>query len=232
MGSFSRWRYVSLVAALLLGAPHVSHAISLPVIDDTWIKENNAKVADPALLKVSQGAVGRPGRFTYLNFSFAALPESTAGADIESATLRLWVQKVRRGGTLNLNVVTSAWDEDSVDPMLPPLNDFVSQFQVEDGHVGRYLEVDVTGIVRAWLDDPFSNRGLMLQGAGRVDVNLGSKESLEGLPAEIEIVMFASEGSEGPRGAQGDQGPQGDTGATGPQGPQGETGAQGPQGIQ
>ena len=61
MSSFGQWRWAYLLAALLLCAPLSSHAVSLPVTDDTWIKENTPKAGNRASLKVSQGEAGGPG---------------------------------------------------------------------------------------------------------------------------------------------------------------------------
>jgi hypothetical protein len=91
----------------------------------------------------------------------------------------------------------------------------------------RYLIVDVTSLVRAWLDGE-PNNGMALVPMGAVSAAFDSKENrTTGHDPELNIVLKGGAGSVGPMGPQGPQGPQGIQGATGATGPMGPMGPQG-----
>ena len=98
--------------------------------------------------------------------------------------------------------------------------------------------MDVTQLVKNWLDKPASNFGLALQPlkGTSTSVTLDSKEATQtSQAAYIDIDLLGADGPKGDTGAAGAQGavgPQGLTGDAGVQGDQGADGVQGPQGIQ
>jgi hypothetical protein len=102
-------------------------------------------------------------------------------------------------------------------------------FAVSTASKNQFIEINVTPAVVAWLNGSEPNNGLVLAGAGAVNVSFDSKENTgTSHPPELDIVFS---GPIGPAGPQGPPGATGAAGATGPSGAQGPVGNTGPQGA-
>jgi hypothetical protein len=176
----------------------------------------------------------------FVQFSLASLPASVTSAQIEKATLILFVNKLTKPGTIDLSVVDGPWIESaltlSTAPTLTPIAG--STAALNDSN--EYVTFDVTATVEGWLNAPASNNGFALtadSSTPTVAVLFDTKESTTtSHPAALEITLVNTgaqgpEGPLGPQGATGPAGPQGATGTQGPQGPQGPQGTTGPQGT-
>jgi hypothetical protein len=162
-------------------------------------------------------------RNAFAQFDLSALP---AGATVSRATLRIWVSRVEDGGDLDLFAVTEPWIESSLtadnEPAREP--DAYTTIAIPLSGAGRFVAVDVTDLVNAWLAGDLENNGIALvpSPATTLRAELNSKENTSASHApELEVIL------DGPAGPQGDKG---DPGVAGPQGPAGADGAQGPAG--
>lgn len=189
------------------------------------------------------------GATALLSFSFDALPSGTTSANVARATLRLYVNRVDVPGLINVQPVSGSWSEGAATyNTLPPLQAPVQIFSVSQPNM--FLSIDVTSLVKTWLDSPSGNFGVALTAASANAV-FDSKENDETAhPASLEISLVnagpkgdtgaigptgatgitGATGATGAQGPMGPTGPQGIAGATGPRGATGATGAQGPQG--
>jgi YVTN family beta-propeller protein len=167
----------------------------------------------------------------YAQFDLSTLPPASA---VAKAVLRLWVNKVRTPGTIEVVPVLEPWQEDTItDATSPDLATAVGSFSVTGADVLHYLDVEVTSLVQDWTSGTLANNGLSLRGVGPgpVHVVFDTKEStLFSHAPELEIALSTpgEPGPPGPPGPQGAPGPQGDPG---PQGPPGPEGPQGPAGA-
>ena len=177
---------------------------------------------------------------SYVRFSMATLPKLMAATDIEKATLRIWVDKVITPGPVAVHLVNAAWDENLITATTVPDSGYVDTLYLTAADEGRFLTMDVTGILQGWVDLPSSNYGLaFIPGNGEVNVRFDSKEDTQtSHPMEIELAYVRPQGLQGPQGPQGERGPmgmagpQGPAGLQGPPGPQGEPGPMGWPGLQ
>jgi DNA-binding beta-propeller fold protein YncE len=178
----------------------------------------------------------------YARFDLAALP-ALASADVEKATLRLWVAALPTGGEIDVVPVLGPWAEPTIDAAgAPPVGPAIATFSLQPSNLKTYVSVDVTSLVRDWVGGTLDNYGLALRAtpAGRVWVQFDSKESVTSShPAEIEVALTSAgpkgdtgdTGAQGPQGEQGPQGLQGAPGLPGPPGPKGDRGDPGPPGT-
>lgn len=168
-----------------------------------------------------------------LRFDLSVLPASTPQEQIAKAVLYLWINKVGIAGSLDLEQVTSAWSEASVTAAASPYlaGPFAS---LPVSAANQWVAVDVTDLVKQWVEYPGSNFGIALK-AGAASpttaVFLDAKENTAtSHPARLEIVLTGPEGPMGPMGLLGPTGPAGAAGPQGSAGPAGPAGPQGPKG--
>jgi len=204
------------------------HALTLHVTDDTNINlntpgQNNGDTQGVFVRNVGAGGV----RHAFVKFDLTPLPP---GVVVSKATLRLWVSEIQNAGSINLHVVTGAWDEASLTAATAPAFEALSfaTRPIAAGDKGSYVTVDVTSQVQGWVAAPATNVGLVILPSPLDDIrlDLDSKENTgTSHPMEIES---RSRGQQAPRGPAGQTGNQGVPGLPGPPG---ATGSQGPPGV-
>ena len=189
---------------------------------------------------------------SFLKFNLATLPPGMVAADVEKATLKLFASKRRKAGSFDVFAVTGPWSEQRITHRTAPgLADHAETgAPVSVGGVNQFVTVDVTTLVRDWVDfiatsgaSGRANNGVALVTRSRLSAEIDSKESdSTAHDAALEIVLtggggvgpagpIGPAGAVGPQGAAGPIGPGGPTGNTGPSGPAGSAGATGPAGL-
>ena len=232
--------FLAMGALFLIIGRGEGFAHTLHVTDDTetnlnQLNENNGNAAN--LLIKNAGTGG--DRHVFLHFELGTLPAGLTGADIDKATLRVFVHNIDNPGDVEVHNVLDSWDEDTlthglVDSGLVNLDPVILSTQtVATEDKKHFVTFDVTQVVKDWISGVFPNNGLALLpslgGDGDVRITVGSKEKNDpSIPAEIEVALV---GPEGPQGIAGPQGPVGPSGPQGSQGVQGSPGAPGPQGL-
>ena len=229
------------VAALIFAAflSSASMFAQAPASDDTFCSNDwNANFGKLPYLVV-QG----PSSTTYIRFDLSHLPPGATGDEVRKATVRLFVSGVTHPGSFDVLRVSSAWSEHNLDRSTQPLLGVteVSNVAVSTQTKDHYLILDVTSLVKDWINKVQPNYGIALVPNGEVSIALDSKENNQtSHDPELNVVLAdvgpqGPQGVQGPQGLQGLQGPQGIQGPAGPQGPKGDTGATGavgPQGAQ
>ena len=230
---WSAVRGVSLlfaVAAIVGSLPVPAAAVLARLTDDAHVSMS-ARASNfgsaPTLLVQGPGPTAAQ---TYLRFDLTTLPAGTLGADVVRAQLWLWVSRVARGGMLDVHSVGGAWSEELLTGANAPGpgRDEVIGIPVAPQDRYGFLMVDVTAVVREWLDGALENHGLTLSAnAAGLSVEFDSKENT-GTSHEprLEIILGAV-GPSGPPGPAGPPGPPGPPGVAGPVGPPGPPGAAG-----
>jgi|GEM_PF-1234444 len=216
-----------------LGAALFISAVAVPVAmatDATIVADASVSSARPNLNfgSLSNIYVGN-GNTALIRFNLSSsLPAGTTAAQIGHATLRLYVNRVNAPGSINLQPVTSTWDESKVtNATLPALGPALSSFSVSVADVNQYAVIDVTMLVQGWLTTSESNNGIALSSAG-ANILFDSKENDETSHlAQLDITVT----SQGPPGVAGPPGAAGPAGPVGAAGPQGVPGIQGPAGA-
>lgn len=210
-----------------------ANAITLHTTDDATIdlSKPNKNEGDKKDLEVRNTGSGGEHQ-VFVRFDLSPLPN---GAAVDKAVLRLWTNKVKNEGALDLHVVMDPWDETSLTagtvPLLFPA--FVSGVPITGTEEDHFVTIDVTQQVQDWLTEGVDNFGLALIGNGADDVRieLDAKENTSSSHAmELEVALVGG-GTPGPPGPQGETGPPGSPGVAGETGPQGPIGLQGSQGT-
>jgi hypothetical protein len=226
-------------AACLWLLAATAQADTLPIVADA--QTNSAaprqRVGAAPLVGIRGGFPGAT-LTGYARFDLSALP-ALAPANVEKATLRLWVTALPAGGEIDVVPILGPWTERTIDAAgAPPVGPAIASLTVRPSDVKTYVSVDVTSLVRDWVGGTLDNNGLALRAtpAGRVSVQFDAKENTTSSHAsEIEVVLASygpkgDPGAEGSPGAKGDKGDKGDTGKVGPRGIEGPPGPQGPAG--
>jgi hypothetical protein len=164
---------------------------------------------------------------SFLKFSLSTLPSGTVGADVEKATLKLFASKRRKAGAFDVFAVTGPWSERRITHRTAPVlaDHAETAAPVSVGGVNQFVTVDVTTLVRDWIDfiatsgaSGRANNGVALVRRSRLSAEIDSKESdSTAHDAALEIVLTGG-GGVGPAGPQGAAGPAGPVGPAGPQG--------------
>lgn len=167
----------------------------------------------------------------FVKFDLSPLP---LDGQIQSATLRLWLNTVQKSGPLHFHEILANWEEDNIDAQhLPPLAPAFDNLVIGKNDNNQFITIDITALVQEWLTNPAMNFGLALV-ADPTDpllIKFDSKENTStSHPMEIEVTLEPGSGREGPQGIQGPQGSPGEQGPTGERGAIGNSGPPGPVG--
>jgi Collagen triple helix repeat (20 copies) len=167
-----------------------------------------------------------------LQFDLSKLPPGTTAANVSTASLRLFVNRVGTAGAVDIFAANGPWTESTVTGTggAPTPGNLVAG-GVNVSVAGSYLVIPVTAQVKAWIAGA-ANYGFLIQAnPTSTSVFFDSKESANSShEAVLEIDLFGPAGPVGTAGATGltgSQGPVGPIGATGPAGPVGSAGAAG-----
>ena len=228
----------------LILAASVAAVLGMPVVawsDPIVTHDSYVSTVPPDNVVVSPGKHGAEGKIAvnksntgYIAFSLGqSLPGDLASNDIDKATLTLFVSSVADEGRLTVAKVTDSWNEKTIPYQgVAPAVDLstAKKFRLKPGHAGRWVQVDVSHIVKSWIDSAqlSNNYGFALIAEDTLDAIIDSKENnATSHQALLDVVL----NSKGATGATGPIGLTGATGAPGPIGLTGATGAPGPMGL-
>jgi hypothetical protein len=223
--------------SLLLCAICVPLALAqIPVTDDTFTSSlapttnYGSRVALVVQSASASGSIllvepGGSNAHAYIRFDLSALPPNLAASNVSKADLRLYVDYVASPGTFDVYLVGGPWAEATLTAnnaeAAVPTTLIASGVPVTTAL--KYLDIDITDAVTAWLTGTANNGIVLVPSSGsNIFVALDSKENpLTGHDPQLSVTVVSM-------GPQGPQGPQGPAGAMGPQGPQGPQGPAGP----
>jgi hypothetical protein len=121
-----------------------------------------------------------------------SLPAGTTGTRVGKATLKLFVASVDAPGALSVHRVTGAWTEGAIREMAAPsLGAQEATLAVDAAQAGKWLTIDITQLVKDWLDGVLPNEGIAVVAAqGGANILIDSKESLAtSHEARLEITL-------------------------------------------
>src|SRR5258707_729806 len=201
--------------------------------DDAYTStaQHNALYGAAATLRVEGTSAN-----AFIRFDLSSIPAGYNSAKVAKATLKLYVATVATAGNFNVDYVLGSWSEQLVTGAVEPAigATVVNGVEVSAGAKAKYLLIDVTPAIAAWLDGTMTNNGLALVGNNAVNVAFSSKENT-GVSHSPELdIVFSSDGVQGPPGGRGPDGPAGPIEPTGPvgrQAPAGNTDGVGSTGV-
>jgi hypothetical protein len=134
-------------------------------------------------------------QITYIQFNLASIPSS---ASVSQATLKLYVNAVTTAGSFNVDFVSSAWSEGTINASnAPPLGAAIaSNVSVTTADKNQYILINVTSAVQAWLNGSETNNGLALVANSSFNATFDSKENTTtSHPAELDIAFAGGDGT-------------------------------------
>jgi len=194
---------ITLVVPML--CPGISTAIQAILTDDAYTSSDRpaGNFGNRGSLNIEHPTVVPfKTQGSYIKFSLIPpMLAGTVGDDVERAILKLFVGKVRRAGSFDVVRVTGAWTENAItDATAPSLGATeVSGVALTASDENAYVAVDLTALVKAWLDG-LANNGVALvpNGLAGLSAQLDSKENMHtSHEPQLEIVMSAYVGPAG-----------------------------------
>lgn len=183
-----------LISALVLALTGPSaFALTLPVTADSFTTTANTVTVGTG--RTATLAVNARQE-ALMQFDLSALPANYTAGTLVGARLRMYVNRVfKADGGLEVHTATQPWSETTAgaEPTLDP----VALAAIAPASLGnkKFVIVDVTEAVRAWLAAPATNFGFAVTVPGATPtarVLLGSKEGPAlGFPAELELEVGA-----------------------------------------
>jgi hypothetical protein len=188
------------IAALAL-APIAGFAQTLAPSQDTYyVPGNGSNFGTAAAI-----TVGSSGSIGLVQFDLTQLPSGLTSAQIQKATLTLFLDHVNTGGSINIDTVSAStpWGELTVTGNSGISQGIAVNTSVMTNTVDTFIALDATAAVQGWITTPGSNNGFMIQANATTSVQFDSKENTTtSHPATLTIVL-ASVGPTGPTGATG-----------------------------
>jgi hypothetical protein len=159
-----------------------------------------------------------PTSKTYLRFNLSGLPAATTGSHVAKATLKLWVNPVGSGGSLDVYRVDGEWAEKTITAAnTPPLGaGVVAGVPVPLSSRNNFTLIDLTDLVKDWLDgEPNNGIALSSSSGSTIAVLLDSKENIITSHEPELLIVLASQGTQGAPGQDGEDGQDGQNGLNG-----------------
>lgn len=217
-----------LVAATLLALAPAAFAVDAVLFADTYVDTAAAGSNFGTAPKIVVGGTAS----ALVRFNLSTLPVTTTAADVVTASLLLYVNKLDAAGAVEARLINGGWSEAKVNVgNLPPVAAAGTGPTGEVTTQGKFVRIDLTDAVKQWLTTPAGNFGVLLSPTLAAPGTLVSFDTKEDTASAheptLDIVLAGPPGPQGPKGAKGATGPQGPQGAQGLQGPTGPQGAQG-----
>jgi hypothetical protein len=127
---------------------------------DTFVSASNPKLN----FGTSPVLVVQPGSVVYMKFDLSSLPGS---ANVQRATLRIYVNALVKPGSFDVFPVLGEWSEGTLTyssnpPELGP-SATGRTIPVTSFSLNNYVLADITGLVQDWVSGKLANHGLALK---------------------------------------------------------------------
>src|SRR5580704_2513700 len=162
------------IAALAL-APIAGFAQTLAPSQDAYYVPGNGSNFGTA----TTVTVGSSGSVGLVQFDLTQLPAGLTSAQIQKATLTLFLDHVNSGGTINIDTVSAStpWGELTVTGNSGISPGIAVNTAAMANTAATFVSVDATAAVQGWITAPGSNNGFMLQANAGASVQFDSKEN-------------------------------------------------------
>ncbi|CAG7857389.1 hypothetical protein MCAMS1_02190 [biofilm metagenome] len=180
------------ITALLGWLPSLVFGETMTLEADSYVSKadpQNTKHGKDPVLVVKRGST------VFLKFSLTdSLPTGVTAADIDKATLKIYIPNINRGGSLTVGRVTQSWTERNIPAggIVPVLDLSASQSHtIKKALAGSWVQIDVTNIFKGWLPLPSqTNFGIALRSENSLDATIDSKENtFTSHPAQLDVVL-------------------------------------------
>ncbi len=193
-------RFVSLLSLILLAGLMMTITTTMTTsayAQITPLGDSYTNTADPTTNYGAKTLLDVDGatQITYIQFNLASVP---ATASVSQATLKLYVNTVSTAGSFNVDYVSGAWSESTIDASNAPALGaaIASGVAITTADKNQYILINVTSAVQAWLSGSETNEGLALVANGSFDATFDSKENTTtSHPAELDIAFAGGDGT-------------------------------------
>ena len=178
----------SLAAVLLLPTRSTAQQATLTDDAQTSATAANQNFGTNVSVRVSGANIRGFFKFTLT----PNLPAGTTGSHVGKATFKLFVGGVTAPGAFDVFRVAGAWDEATVTgSTAPPLGVVEGTVTVDTTQTNRWVTLDVTQLVKDWLDAVQPNNGIAVVASGGVgNVIFNSKENqTTSHEARLEVIL-------------------------------------------
>jgi hypothetical protein len=189
--------WAALVSSFVWLAPQVSLAQQGTVTDDATVTiKTSATHGTDMTLRLEADSSDASNVFVKFNLTSSLPPGSTA-TDISRATLKLFVGKLHTAGSFDVFRVLSPWSEQD-QTVNPTINGSADAAGIPVAAENQFVVVDVTQLVKDWLNGVLSNNGIVLvpSTGSSVDAEFDSKED-QTTSHEPRLEMVMAKGGSG-----------------------------------
>lgn len=188
-------RTQSVLALIAIGTMVVQplYGLDIPTADDAQVIQANPSWnyggADNLRVDSSAGA----GRWTFIRFDINSyLPPGGKSGDVKQALLHLYVNNVTQGGTFDVYLCPTSWIEGKLSGAAAagticwnnkptPTGVPLATISISSTEQFEFKTLDVTDVVKGWIDAPAANYGLVLKpNISAVDFQFEAKENITG----------------------------------------------------
>jgi hypothetical protein len=218
----------AILFCVALGVASNAAAVLAPIQADASIDSASPQTNYGTNTSLTVGGYRGPSndyQHSLLKFDLSLLPNGLTGADVEKATMFIWVSAVSNFGAstatpknvINVSAVNSSWLETGVVikgvttgvtfQNQPAIGTPFARIAIGDVAANQYIAIDVTQQARTWLDIAGTSYGIELipefDPSGKnvsFTVTMDSREN-GGHPPFVDITVFGGDGPAGPPGA-------------------------------
>src|SRR6266851_2570012 len=170
---------LAFVGACFLRPRDASAVLAMPEADAHVTVGSPGTFGAAKTLRVQGPPARNKVRTAFIRFDLSTLPPGTTGSQVTRAMLMVFVNALKVPGALDVRQVTSSWSEVTMSGTNEPALGATVATAVPVPARNQFVMVDVTALVKDWLDEVAPNDGLALvaNAAAGVSASLDSKEN-------------------------------------------------------
>src|SRR5437773_9071390 len=154
---------LAFVGACFLRPSDASAVLAMPEADAHMTAVSPGTVGALKTLRIQGPPARNRVRTAFIRFDLSTLPPGTTGSEVTRATLMVFVNALRVPGSLDVRQVTSAWSEATISGTNEPTLGATIASALLAPAKNEFLLVDVTAMVKDWLDGVAPNDGVALR---------------------------------------------------------------------
>jgi len=174
---------LATIALLLFCSSGWTDTVSLPLTDDAYIhglRPTSNYGTQDVIFVTSYGPKQGLVRFD---------AASIAGLEINSATLKLYLNDIERAGAISIHAILSSWGESTVtwNNQPPAEASATAVVELSTADEGAVISIDVTEVARRWADGSLADGGFLIITADSIKAYFDAHEKSGGITAALDV---------------------------------------------